>query len=54
MTVLKSAGIVLATAAAFVVASAPVAAKPAHHRSHKVCKIEHFHGHAKKVCRWVR
>ncbi len=29
-------------------------ARPVHHKPHKVCKIQRVHGHAKKVCRWVR
>lgn len=53
MTLMKTAGMVLAGAGAIVLASAPVSAKPVHHKRHRVCKIERFHGHKHKVCHWV-
>lgn len=47
-----------AAAIATLGASAAMAQPPrghGHHvRQHKVCKIVRHHGHAKKVCRWVR
>ena len=54
MTIVKTVGIAVAGAAALIVATAPVAAAPMHHKKHQVCKIERVHGHAHKVCHWVR
>ena len=51
MRLIKFAALSLAAGAALAVAAAPAIAKP--HR-HQVCKIERVHGHAKRVCHWVR
>ena len=44
----------LSIAAVATLGASAAMARPAHHKPHKVCKIVRSHGHAKKVCRWVR
>jgi hypothetical protein len=53
MTVLKKLAFGTLTAATAVAAFTPALARPAPHR-HRVCHIEHHHGHAVRVCHWVR
>ncbi len=41
----------VATLAAVLATAAPAEARP---HQHKVCHMERHHGHAKRVCHWVR
>ena len=55
MTFSKTLASVSATAAAVMLITGPVAARPAGHGHQvKVCKSERHHGKHVKVCRWVR
>lgn len=56
MQLIKLAALTIAAGATLGVAAVPAVAAPHRHkpRPHKVCKIERVHGHAKRVCRWVR
>ncbi len=55
MRTIKTAGLVIAAAAATLAAGiSPALARPNHHKPHQVCHIERHHGHAQRVCHWVR
>ncbi|WP_162986863.1 hypothetical protein [Sphingomonas paeninsulae] len=53
MRMLKIVGLSIAAAATLTAGIAPAVARP-NHKPHKVCKVERHHGHAQRVCHWVR
>jgi len=46
--------VALSVAAVATLGASAAMAAPHHRKPHKICKVERHHGHAKKVCRWVR
>ncbi len=52
MRMLKIAALSVATAAAVISTAAPADARP--RPKHQVCHVERHHGHATRVCHWVR
>ncbi len=52
MSILKIA--ILSAAATATLGASAAVARPVHHKGHQVCKVEHVHHHAKRVCHWVR
>ena len=52
MRMLKAAALSVVTVAALASAISPAEARP--RPKHKVCHVERHHGHATRVCHWVR
>ncbi len=55
MRLFKFTALSIAAAGVLVVGTAPALAAPHRgHKPHQVCKVQRVHGHAKRVCHWVR